>query len=384
MRTAVTLVSIAFIMFGLAGNPEAQALNDKDIAKLVDDFVAEGTSDSRREEIELKLLRVKPALTTKPIKAALGVDKKRAAALGLAITLWTPGVFPAVKRYTDGELCPQIVKLGLSRQEKEAVDHLFERWKQAATDSTEFSAITEGFKASYVDLSYLDKMKASLEKETDEARKTAGGEILSFQLGVEAGSLQDVLDGWNASREPREKYGKRFPMEGRDISRHPDWRRQNAGSCGQNWVLTSEGSQAYIGFDQGKGTPAELQIGNWRINIRVLIKTKDVKFRCSIASTEGAKTTGPTLWNNGKEWYFPDASGNNTGTAPTKVETWFTVSFVIKDQSDANQRQKRTVATLLDEKKIDDKTILNGAISYLSLVAEAGVVVISGVEIIPV
>lgn len=94
MRTGTLSLLLFCLLIALHSTATAQALTDKDAGKLIDEYVAVATSDSRRNDLEKKLLTAKPSLTAKNIKSAFGVDKKRANALALATKLWTPARSP--------------------------------------------------------------------------------------------------------------------------------------------------------------------------------------------------------------------------------------------------------------------------------------------------
>ncbi|MBP9891984.1 MAG: hypothetical protein KBG84_08750 [Planctomycetes bacterium] len=382
MRTSIAVLCLCLLLLPLLA--DAQALNDKDIAKLVDDYCAENCSESRRAEIELKLLRVKPSQTTKPIKSALGNDKKREAALNLAVRLWTPGVTSAVKKYTDGDLCSQIVNLTLQRQEKEAVEHLLERWKAASPDSAEFAAITDGFKGNFLDLPFLDKLKAMLDKETDDARKSALGEILCFQLGINGTTAQDVLDSWNSARDARNKDGKRFTLEGRDLSVLPAFKRLGVKNCGSNLVLTAEGSTAAVfQIQDASNSPKEITSGNWKLTVRVFARSDACEIACYVGTLNGINSSGPVFYLKAKKWSAPYTNGESS-ELPAKSGTWTALSFVVKEAGNAEGNGKQQLVNLLvDGKLLGDKREFPGKWNSMGVRVTQGEAVISSFELTP-
>ncbi len=378
------LTSIVMLFAGVI-SVESQGINEKDVSKLVDEYVAGKTTDGRKADIELKLLQAKPALSTKAIKAALGREKDKAKALGLAILLWTPGVFKSVQSGTGSELCPQIVRLGLTRQDKGAPEYLFDRWNLAALDSKEFESISLGFKTWYVDLPIIDKLKAVIESPAAEAvRKTVATEILVFQLGLGVTATQDLLDTWETAREAREKDGRRFPMEGRDLSTGPGWNLLNARHCGANVVLTApEQDVAHFEVYDTSFVPKELQKGSWRVNIRILLRSDDCEVDCSVAELIHGTATGPLFKVRNKKWMSPTAEGDGDTFFPVKANVWVTLTYVIKDISDAKNPKKRTISQYLDGKALSVGFDFSSEWHAFDITITKGEAVLSGVEILP-
>ena len=382
MRTGTLSLLLFCLLIALHSTATAQALTDKDAGKLIDEYVAVATSDSRRNDLEKKLLTAKPSLTTKNIKSAFGVDKKRATALALATKLWTPGVFSAIKRYTDSDLCAQIVRFGLQRQEKDAMDYLLDRWKLAALESAEFLAIHEGFKTTFIDLPYIDKIKAIMEKSEDEARKIAAAEVLSFQLDLNAASPQDILDAWDAARSPREKDGKRFPMEGRDLLAS----LKTLGSsgykrCGANFVLQAAGDRTpSVVSKNPEEMPPELAFGAWKITIRVFLRGPLCEGDVGLTSMVNGKESSVGFSLDGKNWTFRLEGGSPPKLA-AKFDTWITLTINIKAKTQGDDT--RAAQMLVDGQKLgSDLNVADGPLLSVNSRCSKGEIIISGFEYI--
>ncbi len=379
MRIMKVAIAVLFLLITTMGG-EAQALNDKEIAKLIDEYASESSSASRRADIELKLLRVKPAGTTKSMKAALGSDSKRKAALDLAVTLWAPGVFSALKKHTEGDLGPQVVKLGLQRGEKDAVEYLLERWRAAPADSAEFAAIQVGFKTWFIDLPYVEKFKQEVEKQKDEAKKAAAADVMAFQLNT-AGRIQDLLDKWETMRERLSKYGKRFALEGRDLTQIiKAWREFDCERCGGNVKVNSTGRSGFVALDVN-AIPKEMQSGHWRIVARVCALQDTCKIEVVVGGRDGNNVAGPVFKLENKQWSCPN-SGGSSKSVPLKVGAWVTLTWVIKESVENSVRKHHSVLFLDGQQMIAGPTF-EGDWAGMGFFVYSGEAVCAGFEAIP-
>ncbi len=352
----------------LAGDP------DKEVNELVGRYFNKTGSD--RSELLSKLKTTSPTLAKPRLQTALANEGERLDGLALATELKVPGLAEAAKKLIDvPELEIFVVKLLLVTQEKGSTHFLLERWTKLEKGSASFNTLTEQLEQCPVgDPTFMDDMrKVVTATKTDQAHRTAGAEILKFQMDLPNADPAEIAKDkeWKAARGDFGRRAQKFPLMGVDLRALPGWK--------------TEGTTRPIGgnlrVNRGILTlpewPEAYQELSFLLKIRLLVL--DGEAGLSFEDKQGSAAWIPTLQKD--EWRMVIGGGTEL-RAPGRKGAWSEIVFDMDDHSTKQQRFNRNISILVDGNELLKKGAHNGKIGALRVEAPKGDVVVGGIEII--
>ena len=336
MTTRILTTLLILSILAVATHAE---LKERDVKKLVEEYVAVDTDAGRRGKITETLKAVDPILAQKSLKKAIKDDEERPHALELAVSLRVPGLFDTAEKYIDGPDEKQIVELGLLTGDKGADETLFKRWESGGLDSASFKYVHDAFKRLPVGLDVLKDLNGHLDGE----RRVEAAEVLQFQMGLETSDPTVIASQWDELEKAHALNAKMFSLEGLDLLNSS---RADVGGCvrvGRN-LRVEPGAEISIEPDK------EWDQGDFTYTVRILVNSGT-----GASVFIGAGNRGWTVTHDGENWYLK-TGGAVEYSVPAKVGEWATISFEVKDTSKGNAKYQRQA-----DIKVNGKTLLHPA-----------------------
>lgn len=364
----VSIVSL-ILMSPAPQKAENVELTQRDVAKLITEYVADDTDGKRRQEIVGKLKTAKPMLATKSLAALVKDEQKRACALTLAIDLKVPGLFTEAKKYVDTVDEDLIIKLMFTTQDDGAAAFLFERWKKLEVGEPSFAYVNTGFLEYPADLAaVIESFKSVIDNKTA-AKRTHAAKILKYQLALETEDPDEFHKLWPTVRADYARDSRNFAVTGTDMLSLQGWDVTTARKVRNNYRLSKDRTMKL-------GTiPEELQQGDFTLKMQVLVANGDGQI-IAIGVSDGS-------WEVRQQkcqWELGVQGGAKYCT-PAKAGEWVEFIFSVTDRSTETRKLSRTFQLTIGGKKMfDSGGDLSGTIKHLTLSAGEGTLVIGGVE----
>jgi hypothetical protein len=361
---------ICMILCGLAvgitaqGKPAATP-DEREVSKLIQEYLSNKTNSDRRIEIEARLRLAPPIVAQKPLKQAIVSEGSRTAAIGLALELHVPGLFDTAKKYLDSADESNIVRLGFDTHDKGAVDFLFDRWKKADVGSASLAFVQDGFTSYPVELAAIARFKPLLD---DKDRAEMALAVVIFQFGLDADlTVAGAKDEWPAAEEAYRRDAQAFAVSGTDLLRVAKVEGGRAKRIGRNVRLTPGGD--ILCDVKAYGTEA------FSVTARVRVE-KDSECGVGISSTQGT-------WEaqlKGGEWIV--RCGDETEKASAAKTGWNTVRFSVSLSSDEKRRNARHCILTVNDTVLVERGTLNGELIDVHFKNTGKVVVaVAGVDL---
>ncbi|RIK59728.1 MAG: hypothetical protein DCC64_15490 [Planctomycetota bacterium] len=370
MRTTFNLAFSALLLIAATVCAQSKpALGERDVKKLIEEYVVSGTTDQRRAEITMQLRTASPLLAQRTLKTALGEEAKRPYALDLALQLRVPGLFDTAKKAIDTVDEEKIVKLGFLTNDKGAVDFLFDRWGKSDASSASFGFVQSGFESNCVGLETIQKFKAVLTNaKAEQVWKDSAAKVIKFQLGLESDDQNDMLKNWAQLEADYKRDAQAFSITGTNMFEVEGVQAGgNTRRVGPNYRIPAGGSLTVK-------TLEEWDSGSFTITVRVRINEGD---GASVGLSSEQGVWRATFSNN--EWVTK--SGDQTQAAvPGKVGLWATFVFTVKEDSEGGRKLARTCNLTVDGKALITYGTLNGKLLALQIDAGKASIVAAGAE----
>ena len=224
------LVALALTLGALVtASPTALAsgLSGKEIARLLEEYGDEETSEDRRERILTRLqARAKPAALKSAIKKALASGKTRAAAFDVAVALECSGLFKQAKKWVNSEYEELAVRTVFLSHNKGAEKFLLARWDKAEPGSESYEIVDAGFQEYWVGKSSLEHFHdviVNKKKPPTELRAESTKAILKHQMVLTDEELEGVGRRWKHLLRTFLHRNRRFQEPGRDLLHEAAW-----------------------------------------------------------------------------------------------------------------------------------------------------------------
>lgn len=347
-----------------------EAMGEREVKKLVEEYVTPTTTEKRRNEIGDALNGLSPLLAQKSIKAAIPDDTKRPYAIDLALLLKVPGLFDSAKKYIDTEDEDKIVRLGLSTKDKNAAIFLVDRWSTSEVDSASFGYVNSALKTNAIPLEAIQKFRAVLkDKNSPEERRTAAVEIVAFQFGTSSQTTESLTEQWDELEKTYKVDGKQFPISGVDLLTEKTTTFTGpAVQVGDNYRLSGT-SKISI--------PADSKWENTDFTITMHLRVISGEDCSSILQV------GPNYWQvkfkNG-EWVVPIGSAGEFSVKGSAGE-WATVAYQITQTKDAQARKARTLRITINDKEALASGQCGGDFKSFTIYANTASIVVGGVDL---
>lgn len=214
---AITVL-LAVVALGAAAIAQDKAVTKKEATSLVEEFVAQDTSASRRAEIVLRLRDGNIGLAATPLKKAAENEATVGLAIELATDLRVGGMFKPASKFMDGDHEDVIINYGLEFGEKGAAEAVWERWKAKDPDGTSWSIANAALLKHSIPLQVIEDVKKFLASADEgELQRRPAGSILRFQLGLGDVDDEHILSDWGAILANYKLDSKAFSLSGQDL-----------------------------------------------------------------------------------------------------------------------------------------------------------------------
>lgn len=346
------------------------ALTERDVKTLVEEYVSANTKDERRQEILLTLAADNPLLAQRTLKTVIGDEETRPHALKLAALLRVPGLYTTAKKYIDTIDEELVLDLIISTQDSDGMKFLIDRWKKAELDSVSFGLLQGKFKKSRI--RDLDRLQDLVEQMEKEERGDYAAEIVGFQLGLSNPSKEDLTTAWTAYQKEYKTLGAPFRLQGQDLLIYA-WKGNSCQTLGYNFKVKA-GGRFYI-----ERLPDTVQSGDFTLKARIYIGDGDGAY---VGFYDANGLFKPTV--KGSEWNLTTGDAN-VFALPLTRNKWTEVEIKVHDVSKGNEKMRRYVQFYMDGKLLANKETnlaFNGEIGKWEFAAGEGDIVIGGFELI--
>ncbi|MCC6465313.1 MAG: hypothetical protein IT463_08250 [Planctomycetes bacterium] len=370
-RTSIALALLLAIVAVVHG----QSLSKKDVQALVKEYVAEGTEASRRGDIERTLSQADRTLLGPPLKDAAGASATVAQAIALGSILRVSGLFAAARKHATGDVEEAILEYGLMMAENDAAEHVWEQWKKLAPEAPSWVLADTLLRRHFVSLAMIRSIKTYVDDaKPEDPRRELAAEVLRFQLGLGAVSIEGINESWAGLVAEYENDAKAFKCTGDDFfALGLAAATAGAQRTGANWRLVggmnvtanipqawaNDGTVTYV----VRVRPVE---GN---GVVVMFKTEEGEWKAEMADNE---------------WRMSTVDG--VKTAPATQGAWqeFRYAATTSEKAPAKDAKvKRLVRVTVDGKPLVPQGNLKGKLLYVQVSAPAGSVArctVGGIE----
>ncbi len=366
---------LAVLVATLVQNPHvAQAKTDP--KKLVEEYVAEATNDSRRLDILALLELSGSASLATPLKKSLGAEATRNRAIDLAMLMQVRGLFDAMKPAYDAGEISRVVSYGMLLQEKGAGEWIFERWKTLDKDSDEWLALTNELLNLPIEQTVLKKW-VDLAKNKDFDRRKSAAHIVSRQIGESITDADEVVRLWPEWEKTLKAEGLPQACAGLNVLFRSPWEAKNRKPWGFNYRIDEGGF-----MDCRDCPPASASQGSFQITARVFIPVDS-----SIAVNLLTKAPGAApgvgyscpLTFADKKWHL-EAGENYSKDGVYGPGKWATIGFEVARPPKDPARHGCDVSYLIEGKRIAEKYGQTGDYYKVELRVDRGYAILGAVE----
>jgi len=369
------LLFVAVVLLAMVQeHPAAQTKADP--KKLVEEYVAEATNDSRRLDLLSQLEISGSAPLAAPLKKALGVETTRVRAIDLAMLMQVRGLFDAMKpAYEAGEIA-KVVIYGMRLQEKGAADWLLDRWKAADMEGTEWRPLHEELLNVAIELGALKKW-LDLAKNKDYDRRSFAAHIVSCQVGETITDADEVVTKWPEWEKLLKAEGTLQPSAGLNLQHRGPWESKSR----KDWGFNSRIDEG--GFIDCRGcAPPSSAVGSFVITMRVFIPadaTVQVSLVSRVATAPAGVGNGHPLSFADKKWHL-EAGENYSKDGSFSPGKWVSVGFEVVRPPKEPSKHGSDVTYIIEGKRVAEKYGSTGDFYKVELRVERGYAVLGSVE----
>lgn len=337
-----------------------------DVKKLTKEYLEKSTAEERRSEIVFLLRAAQPSSLKSEISAAL--KNNVSGALALAAALKVQGLLRDVRKLFDSPERQSVLGWIMRSTDPEGIEFLFGRWKEAGTDSEEFSAVDTAFRSGRLPVECLDKLLKDYLG--DSARGSFSRAILNWQLGLGDKAAEDLRSDWKELRAAYLRESRTLPMTGEPLLDSGNWVKEKCTRVGDNYRLEQEGRLVL--------DPLPFKIAS---------RTTVLKVRVCVLSGNGAKVRfawgragaggGFAALSTDKTWDCEAAAHENIRSVPLTVEKWMEIRF----NHELKKGGRWRVDLLVDDKPIIENGESSKEAENIEIVSGNARVLISSIEL---
>lgn len=376
MRTIIITTMIA--LFAVVAIADDNRLTKRDARKLVEEYLDDDTTTTRRIEIRSMLKKADRGLAATPLRRGASDEETVGLAVELAAELQVRGLFRDASDYLDGDYEDLILDYGMKLREDKAAETAWERWKAKEKEGTSWTIANKALLKYPVPLKIIEGMKKFLDgtEEGDDLREPCA-RIFRFQLGLDGTSIEKIDEDWKEIIALYKADAKSFNLSGVDLLVGEYSTIGPVQQVGGNMRLANGSRLLFEATD------------DWNTGDFSMVARVRVVEDCEIKVVVGAEYNAWMAWHKDGEWIVTPTRGNRV--VPGKPGKWVTIRFDVTvvepsaPSDDVEVRDFRTCAITVDGKKLLEEGRLNGPMERLdSWVTnhKAGKCTIGGVEFI--
>ncbi|MCA8914321.1 MAG: hypothetical protein KDB90_02830 [Planctomycetes bacterium] len=307
--------------------PVYAAMKERDVKKLLEEYLNESTADKRREEILKSLRPEDPALAQRTLKSAMKDDDKRPLALKAAVTLKVAGLYKYVKDYIDSEDERPIIDLWLVTEDEDGIQQLVKRFQTLDEESSSFKFTFDGFTSRHLSSKALEPFRKGLK---DEIRIEQTVDVLRFQFDKPELDAKTVQAQWDKLAAERDRNYQKWELTGIDVLALDGWEKEGTVEYGENTFIQANG---WMNF---KTMPDAL-----KKNAKLILKLRTNVLEgsggnYSLAFGSWNSTYTPIIKDD--KWVTLDVDGSVYSSCPLKRGEWQEHVWEITPNSDGSRK----------------------------------------------
>lgn len=349
------LSALSLLLLMALSNPARGQLAERDVAKLIDEYMSTKTADDRRSTIRAQLRQEDPLLMQRSMKKYLKDKDCRKLALDLAADLRVPGLTSDVLKL-EKELEQESLEYLFRVQEGKTPGDLLARWTKAEPESQTYRWLSERFARNCVPLTLLPTFRDKLD---DAARAEASLAILRFQLADPGAESDAIRNGWDDRIKKLTKEGQVFPIAVKPLFAMP-WNMDVLTPLRTNHVLPGSKHLYLTEF------PDDWTKRSFSIKLAVLPNDAT---RIEVAFvTENQQQTATFSYTPDK-WYIKFTSGEGAEKAVKRTE-WANLELKITNEGSEKDWNRRRCSLSVNGEELQVPGIyytLNAALRKLTV-----------------